>query len=96
MFYTVFQKNIKNIKSTVSLNIILVIQCLICALPTVKISFTYLYPLRCDMVSLKIDEEPKCHFSAKGKFLKTLHKQTGALKSSCSREKSTLAEQYLA
>ena len=56
MFYTVFQKNIKNIKSTVSLIIILVIQCLICALPTVKISFTYLYPLRCDMVSLKIDE----------------------------------------
>ena len=56
MFYTVFQKNIKNIKSTMSLIIILVIECLICALPTVKISFTYLYPLQCDMVSLKIDE----------------------------------------
>ena len=46
MFYTVFQKNIKNIKSTVSLIIIAVIECLICALPTVKISLTYLYPLR--------------------------------------------------
>ena len=56
MFYTVFQKNIKNIKSTTSLILILVIECLICALNTVKISFTYLYPLRCDMVSLKIDE----------------------------------------
>ena len=56
MFYTVFQKNIKNIKSTMSLIIILVIECLIYALTTVKISFTYLYPLRCDMVSLKIDE----------------------------------------
>ena len=56
MFYTVFQKNIKNIKSTTSLIIILVIECLICALPTVKFSFTYLYPLRRDMVSLKIDE----------------------------------------
>ena len=56
MFYTVFQKNIKNIKSTMSLIIILVIECLICALPTVNISFTYLYPLRCDMVSLKIDK----------------------------------------
>ena len=56
MFYTVFQKNIKNIKSTTSLIIILAIECLICALPTVKISFTYLYPLRCDKVSLKIDE----------------------------------------
>ena len=56
MFYTVFQKNIKNIKSTMSLIIILVIECFICALPTVKISFTYLYPLRCDMVSLKVDE----------------------------------------
>ena len=79
MFYTVFQKNIKNIKSTMSLIIILVIECLICAIPTVKISLTYLHPLRCDMVSLKIDEEPKCHFSAKGQFLKTLHKQTGTL-----------------
>ena len=56
MFYTVFQKNIKIIKSTKSLFIILAIDCLICALFTVKISFTYLYPLRCDMVSLKIDE----------------------------------------
>ena len=56
MFYTVFQKNIKNIKSTMSLIMTLVIECLICVLPTVKISFTYLYPLRCDMVSLKIDE----------------------------------------
>ena len=56
MFYTVFQKTIKNIKSTMSLIIILVIECLICALPTVKISFTYLFLLRCDMVSLKIDE----------------------------------------
>ena len=56
MFYTVFQKNIKNIKSTMSLIIILVIECLICALPTVRISFTYLYPLRFDMVPLKIDE----------------------------------------
>ena len=56
MFYTVFQKNTKNMKSTMSLIIILVIECLICVLPTVKISFTYLYPLRCDMVSLKIDE----------------------------------------
>ena len=60
MFYTVFQKNIKNIKSTKSLIIILVIECLICALIcallTVKISFTYLYPLQCNMVSLKIDE----------------------------------------
>ena len=54
--YTVFHKNIKNIKSTMSLTIILVIECLICTLPTVKISFTYLYPLPCDMVSLKIDE----------------------------------------
>ena len=56
MFYTVFQKNIKNVKSTKSLIIILVIECLICILPTVKILFTYLYPLRCDMVSLKIDK----------------------------------------
>ena len=96
MFYTVFQKNIKNIKSTMSLIIIPVIECLIYALPTVKISFTYLYPLRCDMVSLKIDEKPKCHFNAEGHFLKTSHKQTGALNSSFSREKSTLAEQYLA
>ena len=56
MFYTVFQKNIKNNTSTMSLIIILVIECLIRALPTVKISFTYLYPLRCDMVALKIDE----------------------------------------
>ena len=56
MFYTVFQKNTKNIESTMSLIIIPVIECLICVLPTVKISFTYLYPLRCDMVSLKIDE----------------------------------------
>ena len=56
MFYTMFQKNIKSIKSTMSLIIILVIECLICALPTVKISFTYLHPLRCDMVSLKIGE----------------------------------------
>ena len=96
MFYTVCQKNIKNIKSTMSLIIILVIECLICALPTVKISFTYLYPLRCDMVSLKIDKKPKCHFSEKGQFLKILLKQTGALNSSFSREKSTLAEQYLA
>ena len=56
MFYTVFQKNIINIKSTTSLIITLVIECLICALPTVKISFTYLHPLRCEMVSLKIDE----------------------------------------
>ena len=56
MFYIVFQKNIKNIKSTMSLIIILVIEFLICAPPTVKISFTYLYQLRCDMVSLKIDE----------------------------------------
>ena len=56
MFYTVFQKNIKNIKSKMSLIIILVIECLIYALPTVKISFIYLYPLRCDKVSLKIDE----------------------------------------
>ena len=37
MFYTVFQKNIKNIKSTVSLIVILLIECLICALPPVKI-----------------------------------------------------------
>ena len=96
MIYTVFQKNIENIKLTMSLIIILVIECLICALPTVKISFTYLYLLRCDMVSLKIDEKPKCHFSAKGQFLKTLHKQTGALNSSFSGENSTLAEQYLA
>ena len=56
MFYTVFQKYIKKIKSTMSLIKILVIECLICALPSVKLSFTYLYPLRCDMVSLKIDE----------------------------------------
>ena len=56
MFYTVFQKNIRNIKLTMSLIIILVIECLTCALSTVKILFTYLYPLRCDMVSLKIDE----------------------------------------
>ena len=56
MFFTVFQKNIKNIKSTMSLIIIPVIEYLISVLPTVKISFTYLYPLRCDMVSLKIDE----------------------------------------
>ena len=96
MFYTVFQKNIKNIKSIMSLIIILVIECLICALPTVKISFTYLYPLRYHRVSLKIDEYPKCHFSANGQFLKTLHKQTGALNSSFSRKKSTFAEQYLA
>ena len=96
MFYTVFQKNIKNIKSTMSPIIILVIECLKCVLPTVKISFTYLYPLRCDMVSLKIDEYPKMPFQRKGQFLKTLHKQTWALNSSFSREKSTLAEQYLA
>ena len=76
--------------------ITLVIEYLICALPTVKISFTYLYPLRCDIVSLKLDKLPKCHFSAKGQLLKTLQKQTGALNSSFSREKSTLAEQYLA
>ena len=56
MFYTVFQKNIENIKSTMSLIIILEMECLVCALPTVKMSFTYLNPLRCDMVSLKIDE----------------------------------------
>ena len=56
MFYTMFQKNIENIKSAMSLIIILEIECLICAFPTVKISFTYLYPLRCDMVSFKIDE----------------------------------------
>ena len=56
MFYTVFQKNIKNIKSTMSLIMIVVIEFLTCDLPTVKIPFTYLYPLRCDMVSLKIDE----------------------------------------
>ena len=56
MFYTVFQKNIKNIKSTMNLIIILVIDCLICVLPSMKISFPYLYQLRCDMVSLKIDE----------------------------------------
>ena len=56
MFYTVFQKNITNIKSTMSLIIKLVIECLIYALTTVKISFAYLYPLQCDMVSLKIDE----------------------------------------
>ena len=49
------------------------------------------------MVSLKIDEWPKCYFSvAKGQFLKTIHKQTGVLNSSFSREKSKLAEQYLA
>ena len=95
LFYTVFQKNIKNIKSTMSLIIILVTECFICTLLTVKISFTYLYPLQCDMVSLKIDESPKCHFSAKGQFLKTLHKQTRALISLFSREKSTLAEQCL-
>ena len=79
-----------------SLIIILAIECLICALPTVKISLTYLYPLQCDMVSFKIDEQPKCHFSTKGQFLKTLHKQTGALNSSFSRGKSTLAGQYFA
>ena len=56
MIHTVFQKNIKDIKSTMSLIIIHIIECLICALPTVKISFTYIYSLRCDMVSLKIDE----------------------------------------
>ena len=56
MFYTVFQKNIKNFKSTMNLIIILVIECLICALPTVKIPFTYLYLLLCDVVSLKIDQ----------------------------------------
>ena len=56
MFYTVFQENIKIIKSIVSLIIMLVIESLISALTTVEISFTYLYPLRCDMVSLKIDE----------------------------------------
>ena len=51
--YTVFQKNIK---STMSLIIILLTECLICALPAVKISFTCVYPLRCDMISLKIGE----------------------------------------
>ena len=56
MFYTVFQKNIKNIKSIMSLIIILIIEYLICALPTVNILFTYLYPLRYDRISLKIDE----------------------------------------
>ena len=56
MINTVFQKNVKNIKSTMSLIIILVIQWLTFALPTVKISFTYLYPLRYDMLSLKTDE----------------------------------------
>ena len=99
MLYTVCQKNIKNIQSTMSLIMILVIECLICALPTVKISFTYLYPLRCNIMSLKClkIDETKCYFSPKSQFLiKTLHKQTGALNSSFSREKSTLAEQYLA
>ena len=42
------------------------------------------------------DEWPKCHFSAKDQFLETLHKQNGALNSSFSAEKSTLAVQYLA
>ena len=56
MIYTVFQKHIKNIKSTMSPIIKVEIECLICVLSTVKLSFAYLYPLRCDMVSLKIDE----------------------------------------
>ena len=41
-----FRKISKNIKSTMSLTMIVVIEFLICDLPTVKISFTYLYPLR--------------------------------------------------
>ena len=52
MFYTVFQKSIKNVKSTMNLIIILVVECLICTLPAVKISFTYLYqfsPSRCTL-----------------------------------------------
>ena len=65
MFYTVFQKNIKNIKSTMSLGIILAIECLICVLPTVKISFTYLYPLRCDIVSFKNWRITKMQFQRK-------------------------------
>ena len=55
VLYRVSEKY-QNIKSIMSLIIILVIECLIYALPTVKISSTYLYPLRCDMVSLKIDK----------------------------------------
>ena len=39
-----------------SVIIIHVIELLIYVLPTVKISFTYLYPLQCYMVSLKIDK----------------------------------------
>ena len=38
----------------------------------------------------------KMPFQRERSILKTLHKQTGALNSSFSREKSTLAEQYLA
>ena len=45
------------------------------------------YPFR-----KKLKENP----GTKGQFLKTLHKQTRALNSSFSREKSTYAEQYLA
>ena len=56
MIYTVFQKNIKNVKSTMSLIIILVIECLVFALHTVKISFTYLCPLQFGIVSLKSDK----------------------------------------
>ena len=65
MFYTVFQKNIKNIKSTMSLIMIVVIEFLICDLPTVKISFTYLYPLRCDMVSLKLTNNQNANSAQK-------------------------------
>ena len=72
-----------------SLILIIVVECFICILHTVKISFTYLYPLRCCMISLKIDVKPKCDFSAKGQLIQTLHKHTGVFKSSFSEDKSS-------
>ena len=96
MIYTVFQKNIKNTKSMMSPILILLIKCLICVLHTVKISFTYLDPLRCCMVSLEIDVKPKCHISANGQLIKTLHKHTRVFNSSFPREKSPYPRQYLA
>ena len=51
------QKNIINIKSTLSLIIILVMECLVCVLHNVKNSSIYLYPLRCGMVTLEIDNQ---------------------------------------
>ena len=96
MFYHVFQKNIKNINSKMSLIMILVIEYLICALLAMKISYTYLYPLRYDMVSLKLTNNQNAISAQKVNSLKHYTNKPGAWNSSFSREKSTLAEQYLA